>query len=124
MINGTVSKHVNNNAQVYGTSFGLLCLFPMKLKSGNHETLPLLFKHDGVLPEITMDNSKEHFSGDFCKKLRDDNCHQKTIEPHSHWITASEMNTRELKCGISRNMIKTHSPKILWGHFAELESRN
>ena len=69
MIAGTVSKPVNNNAQVYVTSFGWTCLFPMKLKSDNHETLKLLFKCDVVPPDMIMDNSKEQLRIKFCKKL-------------------------------------------------------
>ena len=59
MIAGTVSKRGNNNSQVYGTYFGWTRFFPMKLNSDDHETLPLLFNHDGVPPEMIVDNSKE-----------------------------------------------------------------
>ena len=79
MISGTVSKHVNKNAKVYGTTFGWTYLFPMTLKSEDHETFPLIFKRYGVPPEMIMDNSKEILSSDFCKKLQEANCHQKTI---------------------------------------------
>ena len=101
MIAGTVSKPVNNNAQVYVTSYGWKRLFPMKLKSDDNETLPLIFKRYGVPPEMIMDNSKEILSSDFCKKLQEANCHQKTIKPQSPWSTATEMNIHELKRGCS-----------------------
>ena len=97
MIAGTVSKRGNKNSRVYGTSFGLTRFPPMKLKSDDNETLSLLFKHDGVLPEMIMDNSKEQLSSDFCKKLREANCHHNMIEPQSPWSTATNMNIRELK---------------------------
>ena len=48
MISGTISKHVNNNSQVCGTSFGWTRLLPMKITSDAYETFPLLFKRDGV----------------------------------------------------------------------------
>ena len=79
MIAGTFSTHRNNNAQVYGPSFGWTRFPPTKLKSDTYETLPLIFKSDGVPPE--MDNSKDQLSSDFCKKLHEDNFHQKTIKP-------------------------------------------
>ena len=113
----------NNIAQVYGTFFGWACLFPLKFTSDAHDTLPVLFKHDSVSPEIIMDNSKEQLSSEFCKKLLEANFHQKTIKPHSPWSTATEMNIRELKRGCSQKMIKTQYPKRQWDHCAELEVR-
>ena len=58
LIAGTMSKRGNKNAQVYGSSFGWCRAFPMRLKSEAHESLPLLFKQDGVPSEMIMDNSK------------------------------------------------------------------
>ena len=69
MIAGTVSKRGNKNAQVYVTSYGWKRLFPMKLKSDDHETLTLLFKCDGLPPEMIMDNSKEQLRINLPKKL-------------------------------------------------------
>ena len=66
-IDGTVSMHGNNNAQVYGTSFGYTFLFPVELNSYYHETLTLFFKYDGVLPKIIIDNSKEELSSNFVR---------------------------------------------------------
>ena len=70
MVSGTVSNCGNNNAQVYGTSFGWKWLFPMKLKSDAHETFSLIFKSDGVTHETIMDNSREQLISEFRKKLR------------------------------------------------------
>ena len=123
IIAGTVSNCGNNNAQLYVTYFGWTRLFPMKLKSDAHETLPLLFKRYGIPPEMIMDNSKEQLSSDFCKKLRESNFHQKTIKLHPPWITAGDINIHELKCSCSQKMIKTQSQKFLWDHCAELEAR-
>ena len=123
LIAGTKSKRGNKNAQVYGSSFGWCRAFPMATKGDAHDTLPLLFKRDGVPPDMIMDNSKEQLSKAFRKKLREADCHLKTIEPYSPWMNAAEMNIRELKRGSSRKMIKTQSPKRLWDHCLELEAR-
>ena len=95
---------------------------PMKLKIDAHETLPLLFKRDGVTPETIMDNSKEQLISDFSKKLREANFQQKMIDTHSPWSTVAEMDIRELKCGCSWKMIKKQSTNTLWEHYAELEA--
>ena len=95
----------------------------MTAKGDAHDTLPLLFKQDGMPPDMIMDNSKEQLSKAFRKKLREADCHLKTIEPYSPWMNAAEMNIRELKRGSSRKMIKTQSPKRLWDHCLELEAR-
>ena len=83
MIAGTVSKHKTKNYQVYGTSFVWTLFFPMTLKSDAHDTLLLLFKRDGVPPEMIMDNIKEQLSSNFRKKLCDYTFYQKTIKIHS-----------------------------------------
>ena len=55
LIAGTTSKRGNKYAQVYGTSFGWERANPMKLKSKAHNTLFVLFKSDGVPPDMVMD---------------------------------------------------------------------
>ena len=47
-----------NYGQAYCTSFGWSRYHPMKKKSEAHETLSLVFKHDGVPPRMVVDNSK------------------------------------------------------------------
>ena len=64
-----VSKHGNNNAQIYGTSFVWTHLLPMKLNSDAHEIFPLLLSHGGVPPDIIMDNSKDQLSSNFRNNL-------------------------------------------------------
>ena len=122
LIAGTVSKRGNKNAQVYGTSFGWCRAHPMERKSQAHETVSLLFKRDGVPPAMIMDNSKEQLSTEFRRKLREADCHHRTIEPYSPWSNAAEMNIRELKRGASRKMLRSHAPKKLWDHCLELEA--
>ena len=59
LISGTVSKCGKKYSQVFGTSFGWTCLYPMATKGQAHEALSLLFKRDGVPPTMISDGSKE-----------------------------------------------------------------
>ncbi len=43
-------------------------------------------------------------------------------EPYSLWQQAAEGCICELKQGVSRKMIKTSSPRVLWDHCIELEA--
>ena len=95
----------------------------MKLKSDVHEKFPLLFKRDGVPPNMIIDHSKEQLSSDFIKKLFEANCHQKIIKPHSPWSTAYDMNIHIFKRSCYQNMIKTKYQNHLWDHCDELEAR-
>ena len=65
LISGTTSKRGNKYAQDYGTSIGWACAHPMKLKSEAHKSLSVLFKRDGMPPEMIMDGSKEQNLGKF-----------------------------------------------------------
>ena len=56
LIARTATKRGNNNSKVYGKYFGWTRLLPMKPKSDAHNTFPLIFKNNVVLPEIIMDN--------------------------------------------------------------------
>jgi len=55
---------VTNNARInlarivyniYTTSFGWCCAFPMQQKGEAHESLSLLFQRDGVPPSMIVD---------------------------------------------------------------------
>jgi hypothetical protein len=117
LIAGTPSKQGNKYAQAYCTSFGWTRAHPMKRKGDAHETLSLLFHRDGVPPVMIMDGSKEQTLGDFCRKLRQADCHQGQTKPYFPWMNAAEGCIRELKRGTSRKMLKTSSP---WDHCIEL----
>ena len=94
----------------------------MANKGQYHEDLSLLFKRDGVPPNMISDGYKEQaVKKEFRNKLRDACCHYKQLEPYSPYSNAAEMNIRELKRGSSRKMIKKQSPKKLWDHCLELE---
>ncbi len=94
----------------------------MTRKGEAHETLSLLFHCDGVPPTMVFDGSKEQCKGDFKRKLCKADCHARQTEPYSPWQQAAEGCIRELKCEVSRKMIKTGSPRVLWDHCIELEA--
>ncbi len=52
-------------AQAYATSFGWARAHPMKRKGDAHETLSLVFQHDGVPPTMVTNDSKEQTKGEF-----------------------------------------------------------
>ena len=83
LIAGSVYKRGNKYAQVYGASFGWTQDLPMAKKGDAHETLYLLFRRDGVPPEMIMDGSKEQTLGNFNNKLKEANFHLKQTDPYS-----------------------------------------
>ena len=94
----------------------------MTAKGEAHESLSLLFHRDGVPPMMVFDGSKEQTLGNFKRKLREADCHARQTEPYSPWQNAAEGCIRELKRGVSRKMMKSGSPKVLWDHCIELEA--
>jgi hypothetical protein len=135
MFAGMLSRSGNKCAQVYAMSFGWARAHPMTRKGGAHETLPLLFHRDSV-PEtlsllfhrdgvpLTMvfDGLNKQTKGDFKRKLRKADCHVRQTEAYSPWQQAAEGCIRKLKRGVSRKMIETGSPRVLWDHCIELEA--
>ncbi len=103
-------------------SFGWARAHPMTRKGEAHETLSLLFHLDGVPPTMVLDGSKKQTKGDFKRKLCEADCHARQTEPYSPWQQAAEGCIRKLKRGVSRKMIKTSSPRVLWDHCFELEA--
>ena len=93
----------------------------MTSKGEAHESLSLLFQRDGVPPTMIFDGSQEQTHGNFKRKLREANCHGRQTEPYSPWQNAAGC-IRKLKRGVSRKMMKTGSPKVLWDHCIELEA--
>jgi hypothetical protein len=123
MFAGTPSRSGNKCAQVYATSFGWARAHPMTRMGKAHETLPLLFHHDGVPPAMVLDGSNKQCKGDFKRKLCEADCHTRQTEPYSPWQQAAEGCIHKLKRGVSRKMIKTGSPRVLWDHCIELVKR-
>jgi hypothetical protein len=56
---GSVSRQGNKKAQAYTMSFGWARAHPMKHKEDAHETLSLVFQHDGVPPTMVTNDSKK-----------------------------------------------------------------
>ncbi len=73
----------------------------MTRKGEAHETLSLLFHHDGVPLTMVFDGLKEQCKGDFQRKLCKADCHARQTEPYSPWQQAAEVCIRELKHGVS-----------------------
>jgi hypothetical protein len=121
MFAGTESKNDNKCCQVFAANFGWARAHPLKRKGEAHEALSLMFKHDGVPPEMILDGSKEQVEGAFKRKLKEVNCHLHVTEPYSPWQQAAEGCIHKLKRGVSCRMIKTGAPKCLWDHCIELE---
>ena len=96
MFASTVSRQGNKMAQIYSSSFGWARAHLMNRKGEAHETLSLLFHHDGVPPAMVTDGSKEQTLGDFRRKLREADCHPRVTEPYSPWQQAAEGCIREV----------------------------
>jgi hypothetical protein len=121
MFAGTESKNGYKCCQVFATNFGWARSHPLTRKGEAHEALSLMFKHDGVPPEMILDSSKERAERAFKCKLKEVNCHLHVIEPYSPWQQAAKGCIHKLKQGVSHKMIKTGAPKCLWDHCIELE---
>jgi hypothetical protein len=98
---GIPSCSGNKCAQAYSTSFGWARAHPMTRKGEAHESLSLLFHHDGVPLTMVFDSLKEQCQGDFKKKLHKADCQARQTEPYSPWQQATEGCIRELKQGVS-----------------------
>jgi hypothetical protein len=71
----TEPKKSNKCCQVFATNFGWARAHPFKRKGEAHEALSLMFKRDGVLPEMILDGSKEQVEGAFKHELKEVYCH-------------------------------------------------
>ncbi len=83
MFAGTESKNGNKCCQLFSTNFGWVRAHPLKQKGEAHEVLSLMFKQEGILPEMILDGSKEQVEGAFRCKLKEVNRHLHVTEPNS-----------------------------------------
>lgn len=90
MFASTLSRRSNKCAQIFSSNFGWSCAYPMRTKGQAHDTLPLMFQCEGVLPHMVMNGSKEQTLGKFHQKLCDAGCKKKATEPCSPWKNAAE----------------------------------
>ena len=82
--------------------------------------MSMVFKRDGVLPRIIVDNSKEQYLGELKRKRREADFHQIKYEPYSTWEIAAEGCIKDLKKASSRKLIYTGLIKVLWDHCIDL----
>ena len=68
----------------------------MKNKGDAHEILSLLFKRDGVPPNMVMYGSKEQTRGSLRKKFQEEDCHIKQTEAYFPYKFQSEGTIKEL----------------------------
>ena len=122
MKSGVVSKRGNKYGQAYCTQYGWSLFHPMKLKSEAHESLSMLFKHDGVPPKIVIDNSKDKSLGKFASKYGEDDCHFVNTDPYFPCMMDSEGCIKHLKKGLSQKILNPSSTKRLWDYCIELEA--
>ncbi len=69
MFASTLSRRGNKCAQIFSSNFGWSHVYPMKTKGEVHETLSLMFQHEGVPPLMVMVSSKEQTLGKFHQKV-------------------------------------------------------
>ena len=93
----------------------------MKLKSESHESLYMLFKRNGVPPNIVDNNSKEQYLVKFSSKCREYDCHLVNTDPYSPWIMAAKGCIKQINQGSSQKMLKSKIPKRLWDHCIALK---
>ena len=80
----------------------------MKRKSEAVETLSLVFKRNGVPPNVVVDNSKEQSLGKFRAKCLEADSHLVNTEPYSPWQQAAEGCVKRItKLASSNKMLKT-----------------
>ena len=80
---GVLSACDNKYNQAVCTQYGWSRMHPMVKKADTHEALSLVFKRDGVPPQMVVDNSKEKNLGRFSKKYCKADCRLVTTEPYS-----------------------------------------
>ena len=119
---GIVSKLGNKDVQACFSSYVWSRCHPMAQKSEAYDTLSLMFNLDGVPPNMIVEKSKDKSVGAFAGKCRESEFHLVNSEPCLPWSQMSEGCIRELKRVLSRQLIKTGSPKRLWYHCIEFQS--
>ena len=104
---GFVSKRGNKYGRDYFTQYRWSRCHPMKLKSEAHEYMSMLFKHDGVPPNIVFNNSKDQSLDKFYSKYCEADCHIVNTNPYYPWMMAAEGCIKHLNQGSSRKMLKS-----------------
>ena len=84
--------------------------------------LSLMLKRDGVPPNMIVNKSKEQYLGSFELKFRSSECQLVNSKTYLHWSKIDQGFIREIKRGLSRQLIKTGYPKRLWDNCFELQA--
>ena len=113
----------NKYGQVYATDFGWVGFYPMQKKSQTPDTFVQLTTEKGVPTHMVFDNAKEQTQGEFRKKIRSYGCHVRQADSYSQWQNAAEDGVRAVKQGAGREMVKRHTPKLLWDHCYEWKAK-
>jgi hypothetical protein len=92
----TRSRRGNLYAQVFPAPNGWKRVFPIEKKSLSHEALAVLFTRDGVPPVIICDGAKEQVLGEFCRKVRQADCHIRQTKPYTPQSNFAETAIKEL----------------------------
>ena len=91
LIAGTPSSHGNKYAQVFVMNFGWCRVYPMHNKSHANEAFSLLFKQEGVPPDMICDGYFQQTKGHFAHKCHKADCHLWAIEPYSLWMNTCKL---------------------------------
>ena len=97
---GTKSKNGNKCCQVFTTNVGWAHDHPLMQKGEVHEALLLVFKRNGILPEMILDGSMEQIKGNFKHELKEVYCHLRQTEPFPPWQQAAEGCICKLSVGV------------------------
>lgn len=105
------SRHGKKYDQVFMTSYYWTRVVTMELKGDTKHRLSLLFAHDGVPPNMIMDENGEQTMWDFRCKCHNVDCHVKQVGSYSPLLNAAEGVIRELKRGTARKMVRSNLPR-------------
>ena len=94
----------------------------MSQKIEAHDTLPLMFKWDGVPSKMIVDNSKEQYLGEFISKCGEFEYNLVNSKPYLTWSQMSEGCIQELNRVSSRQYINVDFLKRMWNHCIELQA--
>ena len=82
----------------------------------------MLFRHDGVQPNMVVNNSKEQYLVKFASECLEDDFHLVNKGTYSPRMMSDEGFIKHLKQGLSRKMLNSEIPKQLWDRCIELEA--
>ena len=94
---GTSSKRGKVYVQAYCTIYGWIHCHPIQNKSESRDMLNMMFKPDGVLTKMVVDNFKGKSLDKFARKCRESDCRLVSNETFLSGSELAEGFIRELK---------------------------